>query len=173
MNKLSLYILILIIGLSYSCKEQKNQKPLNNEELREQLIKANQIMTQNEAEEINDYIKQHELNLEKSGSGLRYYIKEKGNETSPAEDDAVTIDYKVSLLDGTRIEDNKGPLQFIMGRAEAPKGLEEGLSMIGEGGEIYLIIPSHLAYGRTGNETTVPGNTPLVVNAKLINVKKN
>jgi FKBP-type peptidyl-prolyl cis-trans isomerase FkpA len=174
MKNLVVYIFLIAISLSYSCKEQKNHRHMDNEELREQLIKANQIMTQNEAEEINNYIQRHDLSLIRSGSGLRYDIKVTGNSKSPDEDDSVTIEYKMNLLDGTSItSDTKETLSLKLGRAEAPKGLEEGLRMIGEGGEIYLIIPSHLAYGRTGNEINIPGNTPLVVHATLISVKKN
>ncbi|MGI8892160.1 MAG: FKBP-type peptidyl-prolyl cis-trans isomerase [Bacteroidia bacterium] len=176
MKKSTLYlILFLLFGVINSCKEQKNQKPVNNnEELRETLIKANQVMTQNEAEEINNYIKRHELIVENTGTGLRYRIKQNGNNILPDQDDVVTIEYKMNLLDGTVITNgNIDTLQFTMGRAEAPRGLEEGLNLIGEGGDIYLIIPSHLAFGRTGNDSSVPGNTPVVVNATLINVKKN
>jgi FKBP-type peptidyl-prolyl cis-trans isomerase len=171
MKNVMLYVL-LITSLIYSCKEQKNQKPVSNEELRETLIKANQIMAQNEAEEINSYIKRHDLNLTQSGTGLRYVINARGNSGSPDEDDIVTVEYRMNLLDGNSLTDDKDTMQFVMGRAEAPKGLEEGLSMIGEGGNIFLIIPSHLAYGRKGNEKNVPGNTPVVVDATLIDVTK-
>ena len=164
------FLLIILV----SCKDQKNRKPMNNQELRETLIKANQLMAQKESEEINSYIAENNLKLTRSGSGLRYIIKEEGNLIRPDQDDTVIINYKMNLLDGTRLTENEtDTIKFIMGRAETLRGLEEGLSMIGEGGNVFLIIPSHLAYGRTGNDIDVPGNSPVVVNATLVQVNKN
>lgn len=171
MKKYFIYLIILFVFIS--CTDQKNNKPVDNVDLKETLIRANQLMTQKENEDIDSYVKRYELQLEKTGTGLRYEILEKGNsDLIPQERDTVTVNYKINLIDGAAITDDSDTMKFIIGRAEMPKGLEEGLRMIGEGGKIFLIIPSHLAYGRSGDQSAIPGNATLVVNAELLNVKK-
>jgi len=49
-------------------------------------------------------------------------------------------------------------------------GFAEGLTKVGEGGEIILFIPSDLAYGETGRGSVIqPGDT-LIFECELIKI---
>ena len=110
--------------------------------------------------------------VETSPSGLRYIIKEAGSNNKPTNSrDTVFVHYKLSLKDGTVIEEVKAdqPAVMMMLNRVIP-GWTEGLQLIGEGGKATLYVPSELGYGERGSGT-IEGNTPLVFDIQLDSVK--
>ena len=81
----------------------------------------------------------------------------------PEPGDTVEITYQVKLLDGTDCYDTRhDPVAFTLGKAEMPRGMEEALQMMRVGDSSVLILPSHLAYGFTGDGDKIPGNAATV-----------
>lgn len=104
-------------------------------------------------------------------SGLQYVIVAPGNDTKPAMGKTVRVHYAGWLVDGKPFDSSykRGfPAEFQIGRVIP--GWNEGLPLIGEGGEMWLVIPPKLGYGDKGTGP-VPPNATLVFRVKLIDVK--
>ena len=106
-----------------------------------------------------------------SPTGLAYLIKEAGNDNRPGEQDTVYVHYKLSLKDGSVIEEvpeNEPSVMLFLNRVIP--GWTEGLQLIGEGGKATLYVPAELGYGERGTNGIEP-NSPLVFDIQLDSVK--
>jgi len=101
-------------------------------------------------------------------SGMQYKIIKKGNKKHPNNDSDVTLLYTGTKLDGT-VFDQTGnkPRQFLLGNLI--EGWQQGLPLIGEGGEIMLYVPYKLGYGERSTGDIGPGQF-LVFDIKLLEV---
>jgi len=92
--------------------------------------------------------------------------------------DEVYIHYKGYFLNGVQFEStysrNK-PLQFMYGQeGQVIKGIEKALIFMNEGAKTKFIIPSQLAYGKTGSSTgIIPPFTTVIYEIELLNLVKN
>ncbi|MBO4469761.1 MAG: FKBP-type peptidyl-prolyl cis-trans isomerase [Bacteroidales bacterium] len=112
--------------------------------------------------------------VEVSPSGLQYKIISEGNEVKPVGADTVWVRYQGKLLDGTVFDETKPEADATrMFLNRVVKGWQEGLALIGEGGEIELYIPAKLGYGDNGQPQAgiEPGST-LIFNVTLEKVGK-
>lgn len=104
-------------------------------------------------------------------SGLKYRIVREGSDKKPGPQDSVTVHYRGTLEDGTEFDSSykRGEtISFPLGGVI--KGWTEGLQLIGEGGEIELIIPSDLGYGAAGSPPVIPGGATLHFKVELFKV---
>lgn len=109
--------------------------------------------------------------VESSETGLCYLIKEPGNDVKPGPQDTVYVHYKLTLKDGTLIEEvpeNDPSVMLTLNRVIP--GWTEGLQLLGEGGKATLYVPAELGYGERGSNAIQP-NTPLVFDITLDSVK--
>jgi len=85
----------------------------------------------------------------------------------------VDMRYIGKLDNGKIFDSNKSgkPFSFKLGKGEVIKGWDIGLAGIAVGGERRLIIPPHLAYGKTGAPPDIPPNAKLTFDVKCLNVK--
>ena len=93
--------------------------------------------------------------------------------------DFLQVNYTGWLYDGTK-PDNKGrqfdaseagfPLTFWLGTGQVIAGWEQGVPGMRVGGLRRLIIPSSLAYGRTGAGASIPPNASLVFDIEVVSV---
>ena len=105
-------------------------------------------------------------------SGLHYKILKKGKSVSPKISDTVRVHYKGSRIDGTVFDSSytRGqPADFPLGGVVP--GFAEGLTKVGEGGQIILYIPSDIAYGESPMRGGIiqPGDT-LIFECELIKI---
>ena len=106
-----------------------------------------------------------------TASGLKYKVIREGNDTKPGPQDEVTVHYRGTLDDGTEFDSSykRGQtISFPLGGVIP--GWTEGLQLIGEGGEIELIIPSELGYGAAGSPPVIPPNATLHFRVELFKV---
>lgn len=160
---------------SCNSNTEKGRNVLDESGIREHMTNARKIIVRNESRDIDDFIHRHNLNLEKSGTGLRFrYIRSKKKGGAPPENGSiVSLTRKLYLLDGTfcySADENK-PLEFRMGEDTEPAGMEEALYLMNPGDSAVLVIPSHLAYGMPGDGNKIPGAMPLYCLIKLLKVK--
>lgn len=97
-------------------------------------------------------------------SGLGYVIVKPGEAEKPTKADAVSVNYRGTLIDGTVFDeamDPENPVTFPLGGVIP--GFSEGLQLVGKGGEVRLYIPSDLGYG----DNPRPGG-PIKAGAMLI-----
>ncbi len=88
--------------------------------------------------------------------------------------DTVTVNYVGVLYKGGKEFDaswkRKEPFSFALGKGQVIKGWDQGVVGMKVGGRRELIIPSELAYGKTGSPPTIPANAPLVFVVDLLGV---
>lgn len=144
-----------------------------------------------EAGKISNYVKENNLEVKTTASGLQYVIENPGNTERAALADTVLVNYtgtftnkksdsKPNVFDTTnekiakeagiyspQVQYTPRPLPLVM----LPKGFIEGIQLVGIGGKVKLIIPSKLAYGENGGASINPF-TPLVFDVELKGIQK-
>jgi len=110
----------------------------------------------------------------KTDSGLRYQIIQKGTGVKSEKGKNVSVHYKGQLEDGTVFDSSyqrKQPIDFVLGVGQVIKGWDEGLQLMQVGDKARLVIPSHLAYGSQGAGGVIPPDATLIFDVELMNVK--
>lgn len=91
-----------------------------------------------------------------------------GPEIKPGQ--TLTVDYVLSLSDGTVIQNSKDigqPFKFVLGAGEVIPGFDQGVLGMKVGGVRTMIIPSSLAYG-TNQVGPIPPNSTLIFTIDLL-----
>jgi len=112
--------------------------------------------------------------FEKTQSGLRYQIIQKGNGKKAEKGDKVSVHYKGQLADGTVFDSSykrNQPLDFQVGVGQVIKGWDEGICLLKVGDKARLVIPSDLGYGSSGAGGMIPPDATLVFDVELMDVK--
>lgn len=114
---------------------------------------------------------QNEYPYEKSGDCFIQRIKSTQGDSIKAGRE-ITIEYTTHLLNEKQL-DSATTMQFPFGRPEQLiGGLHYGLSLMREGEQARIYLPSYLAFGKKGSSTgIVPPNTPVFFEVKVIEVK--
>ena len=149
-----------------------SDQDINPDSLKKDLMDVNEFMVKNENQQIENYIARHQWKMEKTGTGLRYSIYEKGNGPKAEKGKVVQIRFTASLITGDVVYDAKtdGMRSVKLGKAQVVSGLEEGLLMMQEGDKAKLIIPSHLAFGLVGDDNKIPKRATLIYDIELVKV---
>ena len=152
-----------------------NELAQNTSPHKEDLIKTHQNLHRQEEQDIEAYIKRRNLTMKTSGTGLRYLILKEGEGGKVVKGDLVKVNYSVELLDGTLCysSDKKGPQAFVVEKDQVESGIHEGIKLLAQGGKAKFILPSHLAYGLTGDQDKIPPQSPVVYDIELIEIEKN
>lgn len=152
------FILILFTLFSCTSKEQPITGNIITETEQEMegedpFVQLNTRAIALENEEIDLYIQRHEWEMTKTGTGLRYMILREGNGEVPTEGTSVTLSYKSYLLTGEEVDNSEksGLIKFTVNKSEAIPALHEVVQLMKLGSQARIVIPSHLAYGVSGD----------------------
>lgn len=152
------------------CREKQAPVGLSEAELRKKLIEHNKSEHQAETQRIKDFVKEKGWPMLETGTGLHYWIYEKGSGPAPVNGNVVDISYKVSHLNGTEIYASQNG-QFRLGEDNVESGLHEALLLLHQGDKARLIMPSHLAFGLTGDSEKIPQNATLLYDIALLTIR--
>jgi len=114
------------------------------------------------------------VGFDKTESGLRYRIIEKGSGSKAEKGKTVSVHYKGQLADGTIFDSSykrNEPINFPLGVGQVIKGWDEGIQLLKVGDKARLVIPSTLGYGAQGAGGVIPPNATLVFDVELMDVK--
>ncbi len=112
--------------------------------------------------------------FEKTDSGLRYQILQKGSGSKASKGATVSVHYKGQLTDGTVFDSSykrKEPIEFALGTGQVIAGWDEGVALLNVGDKARFVIPSHLGYGAQGAGGVIPPNANLIFDVELVEVK--
>ncbi|MFT5184259.1 MAG: FKBP-type peptidyl-prolyl cis-trans isomerase [Flavobacteriales bacterium] len=169
--------LVLLIGIVLlscnGCKEKKQYSPTEAVSVEDQLIQANRNRLQEEQNEILAYIVEMKWDMLQTSTGLHYEIYEEGSGKFCEDGRVAVMDYSSALLDGTACYSSEvdGQKIFRVGLSEAESGLHELAPLLRKGDKVRVILPSHRAYGFTGDRVRIPPNSILVYDIQLVDVQ--
>lgn len=175
MNKLFLLCFPISMVL-FSCGNEahyNNPQPIIKDTITEPLIKANQQITEDEKTDIDNFVKRKGWPMTKTGTGLQYSIYEKGKGEPVKTGDLVTVDFEITLLDGTLCytSEETGSEEFVVDHDNVESGLHEAIKYLRVGDKAKIIIPSHLAFGLTGDSDKIPPLSPIVYDLSVLNTR--
>ena len=104
-------------------------------------------------------------------SGLVFRSLKEGSGPSPKASDTVKVNYKGTLVDGTKFDasaDHGGPITFPLNRVIPC--WTEGVQKMKVGGTAKLTCPSAIAYGPRGAGGVIPPNATLVFEVELLGI---
>ncbi len=174
-----IFFLLISEFIFFGCNQHsQNDKSQNHQPtgkaLQEQLFDANRRAVKIEEQQIDDFVKRYKWDLKTTGTGLRYMIYEHGKGKQALDGMLASIDYQATLLNGdTVLSSGKSrPLTFRIGQdAAVPSGLHQGILMLHQGDRAKFILPSHLAFGLTGDQNKVPPKSTLIYDIQLVELK--
>lgn len=107
-------------------------------------------------------------------SGLQYKVIKAGAGKKPKADDAVTVNYRGTLIDGTEFDSSykRGQPATFPVSGGIILGWTEALQLMGEGAKWELFIPSNLAYGERGTSGIIGPNATLIFEIELVSIKE-
>ena len=112
--------------------------------------------------------------FDKTESGLRYKIIQKGDGVQAEKGKTVSVHYKGSLIDGTVFDSSykrNQPIDFSLGVGQVISGWDEGISLLQVGDKARFVIPPSLGYGEHGAGGVIPPNATLIFDVELMAVK--
>ncbi|WP_136667018.1 peptidylprolyl isomerase [Flavobacterium sp. H122] len=112
--------------------------------------------------------------FEKTESGLRYKIIQKGEGKKAEKGKTVSVHYQGSLENGQVFDSSykrKQPIEFPLGKGYVIEGWDEGIALLQVGDKARFVIPSFLGYGDRGAGGVIPPNATLIFDVELMDVK--
>lgn len=116
--------------------------------------------------------KASEDGIVKTDSGLLYRELRAGSGDSPTADQAVTVHYRGTLIDGTQFDssyDRDQTMTFPVGGVIP--GWTEALQLMKPGAKWELFIPADLGYGNHGSPPAIPPAAALIFEVELLEVE--
>jgi FKBP-type peptidyl-prolyl cis-trans isomerase len=110
----------------------------------------------------------------KTKSGLRYQMLQKGTGAKAEKGKTVSVHYKGKLPDGTVFDSSykrNQPLDFVLGMGQVIAGWDEGIQLLKVGDKARFVIPGDLAYGNAGAGAAIPPDATLIFDVELMDVK--
>jgi hypothetical protein len=112
------------------------------------------VSIRTETEQINDYIRANKIAVTDTVAGGLKIAKTRTRPDSAliTAGQSVTVNYTGRLLDGTQFDSRTdSSFSFVMGRGENVQAWEQGLLKVRRGEKFYLISPSSLGFGPSGD----------------------
>ncbi|MGB0166147.1 MAG: FKBP-type peptidyl-prolyl cis-trans isomerase [Luteibaculum sp.] len=139
---------------------------------KEELEDYNKLMTEKEAEQLEAFVKAKKWPVEKSGTGLYYWIYQNGEGPNAKPGQTVEVNLTITLLSGDTAYTHLryGSERFLIDRTDKESGLNEGVQYMNKGAKAKLVMPSHLAHGLAGDLDRIPPRSSLVFDVELLDI---
>lgn len=168
------------IALFAACgpEPQPHFKPAQNtDSLKSSLAEVNKRQVNDEALQIDNYVKRHNMQVTKTATGLRYSIYQKSSKNGPLakKEDIALVHFTCYMLDGKELYTSRktGPVEIWVDHDDVESGVHEGLKYMRVGDKAKFVLPSHLAHGVVGDANKIPPLTPVVYDIELIKLTTN
>ena len=147
-------------------EEQKKHQELEKAE--------NQKRLDEEPARIEKFVKEHNVNVAPSESGVYFLEIEKGTGAMPDNGDIVAIHYNLYNIEDKLIESSfdSDPMVFVYGHGEMVPGIEEALGQMRVGGKATIIVPSAMGFGEVAIDKELPANSTVIFDLQLVDVQK-
>lgn len=169
--------ILILLGLAMAgcngCTRKGEVQQVDYDKLQSELIEASKQQHQDETEAIKKWIRKQNWPMEESKTGLHYWIYQTSTGEQAKAGLIAVISYTSSLTDGTVCyqTSDADPVEFLIGQDNVESGLHEALLLMKTGEHAKLVLPSHLAFGFTGDSGKIPQNATVVYDLHLIALK--
>lgn len=155
------------------CGEKKEMTDADVNRIQKGMIAENKKQHEREMKDIDHFIKKKEWPMTETKTGLNYWIYENGGGKQPIENDFAFISYKIYLLNDSLCYETSDadPKRIVVGHDNVETGLHEALQLMHVGDRAKLILPSHLAFGFTGDSGKIPQNASVVYDIHLLRIQ--
>lgn len=111
--------------------------------------------------------------MTRTESGLYYEDLDPGGGLAARDGHVLDTHYTGWLTTGEEFGTSRdgAPYSFQLGRRQAPRGIEEGVTGMRISGVRRLVVPPSLGYGSRGQPPTIPPSATLVYEIELLNIK--
>ncbi len=172
-SNLILYVLVLF---TIACSGGKVKMPdeTSKSTSEETLVEANRVLVKKDKQRIARYVERMGWQMKETETGLWYEILEPGTGDSVTAGERVSVEYTISLLDGTVCYSSKddGLKEFTVGRGRVESGLEQGILLCREQTKARFIMPPYLAYGLPGDGSRIPARAIIIYEIKVNSISK-
>lgn len=141
-------LLLLVLAISFSCLQEEMDYTEQNEI------------------DIQSYITENNLSVQKTASGLYYIINSSGSGLRPAFNSNVTLGYRGYFLNGATFDEARSATFNV---SQVVPGFGEAVRLLKPGGSGTFILPSRLGYGNSGSGNINPGDV-IIFNINLISI---
>lgn len=147
--------------------EQKRIVAVENEKAQKRLDE--------EPAKIAAFVKEHNVCVNPTASGLYYLEIKEGTGAVADTGDIVSIHYNLYNIDDKLIESSfeGDPMQFVYGKGEMVPGIEEAISYMKVGGKATIIVPSALGFGNVAIDNDLPANSTVIFDIDFVDLQKN
>jgi FKBP-type peptidyl-prolyl cis-trans isomerase FkpA len=167
-------LIFFVCGCHNNQQNDDSLQPMpNTQEVNKELIPSQKMYIQQEADEINQYIKVHNYPMQSTGTGIHYMIYAHGKGDLAKFGNYVQIAYTISLLDGTLCYDSKqdGPREFCVGKDDVESGVHQAVQLMHLGDKGLFILPSYLAQGIAGDRDKIPPGSVVIYDISLLKIQ--
>ena len=158
MNLQKFSFIAFLIFIFFSCR-QEPKKIVSEKDIQVSLQQANKQIASEQKLLIEQYCKRRKWKMKETGSGL-YYMKydSLAGKNYIKSADAVSVSFTLKTLEGKEIYSGNNPhtLAVVVENSNAETGIHELLQKMKKGEKAIAILPSHLAFGLTGDENIPP-----------------
>lgn len=169
----------LLTAAAMACRHEPVSRPQERwvALAEEDLTAVHRQLKEQERQEIEAFVSRRGRPLQQSGTGLYYDIYERCPAGAAiARGDAVDLAYTLTSLNGTLLASSEtdGLRRWVVGAETGEPGLTELLLMMRRGEKAFAIVPSHLAYGLSGDGGRIPPHATLLydIEVKGVYVKR-
>ena len=159
---------VKVFDIMTSDEYEKEQKMIQEKEEKE-----NAQRLKDEPERIAKYLKDNNINVNPTASGLYYIEKETGNGQSPQVGNMVEVHYSIYDINNNLIEsslDYGQPIPFVYGENQMIQGIEEAVGYMKVGGKSRIIVPSQLGFGDIKIDENLPANSTLIIDLEFVDL---
>lgn len=159
-----------LFGACTGNNNSSNSTEKHEQDIRKPLMDINKRFVEEESRRIDDLVQRYGWPVTKTGTGLRYVIYRKTNGKKAQMGDIARIKYSVKLLTGDvcYTSDNEGVKEIRLGNDTNEPGLHEGILLMRAGEHAKIILPSHLAFGISGDGQCIPPRAALIYEVELM-----
>ena len=161
--KTKTYIVLLVwVALVAGCREVPTYdlSAQQGDTLKENMIRANRIIAQSEAQQIDAYIARRGWTMQRLTSGVRV-METSGTGAPVGYEDTVALRYRVATLGGDELYGWRSDT-VVCGRLQPTRGLDAALRTLHHGSSAQVIVPSEMAYGVMGDGDRIRSRMVLV-----------
>ena len=159
---------VKVFDIMTSDEYEKEQKMIQEKEEKENAQRLNE-----EPQRIAKYLKDNNINVNPTASGLYYIEQEIGNGQSPQVGNMVEVHYSIYDINNNLIESSLEygqPIPFVYGENQMIQGIEEAVGYMKVGGKSRIIVPSNLGFGDIKIDENLPANSTLVIDLEFVDL---